>query len=64
MVLKFSQLFLHAYIPKTLDDDKNDEEHAQWIASGKDTDDLYYKTIARLKEALLRVQISSVFFCL
>ncbi|XP_054784000.1 uncharacterized protein LOC129290961 [Prosopis cineraria] len=52
-------VFVQAYIPKTLDDVKNAEEDVQRIASGKDTDDLYYKTTTGLKEALSRVQTSS-----
>lgn len=55
----FSRLLLQAYIPKTLDDVKNAEEDVQRITSGKDTEDLYYKTTTGLKVALSRVQLSS-----
>ncbi|KAF7826043.1 serine/threonine-protein kinase RIO1-like [Senna tora] len=51
-------VFVQSYIPKTLDDVKNAEEDVQRIASGKDTEDLYYKTTTGLKEALSRVQPS------
>ena len=50
--------FLQSYIPKTLDHVKNVEKDVIQITSGKDTGDLYYKTITGLKEALPKVQSS------
>ncbi|XVF11526.1 hypothetical protein REPUB_Repub08aG0035700 [Reevesia pubescens] len=51
-------VFVQSYIPKTLDHVKNVEEDVIRITSGKDTGDLYYKTITGLKEALPKVQSS------
>ncbi|XWS51412.1 hypothetical protein CRYUN_Cryun12cG0174000 [Craigia yunnanensis] len=51
-------VFVQSYIPKTLDHVKNVEEDVIRITSGKDTRDLYYKTITGLKEALPKVQSS------
>ncbi|CAK9170283.1 unnamed protein product [Ilex paraguariensis] len=45
-------VFVQSYIPKTLDNVKNAEEDVIRITSGKDTQDLYYKTITGLKQAL------------
>lgn len=38
---------------------KNAEEDVQLLTSGKDTGDMYYKTITGLKDALTKVQLSS-----
>ncbi|KHG14586.1 Serine/threonine-protein kinase rio1 [Gossypium arboreum] len=51
-------VFVQTYIPKTLDHVKNVEEDVIRITSGKDTGDLYYKTITGLKEALPKDQSS------
>ncbi|XWS60269.1 hypothetical protein CRYUN_Cryun07bG0022000 [Craigia yunnanensis] len=51
-------VFVQSYIPKTLDHVKNVEKDVIQITSGKDTGDLYYKTITGLKEALPKVQSS------
>ncbi|XP_022736061.1 serine/threonine-protein kinase rio1-like isoform X2 [Durio zibethinus] len=51
-------VFVQSYIPKTLDHVKNVEEDVIRLTSGKDTGDLYYKTITGLKEALPKVQSS------
>ncbi|MBA0735589.1 hypothetical protein Gogos_019424 [Gossypium gossypioides] len=53
-------VFVQTYIPKTLDHVKNVEEDVIRITSGKDTGDLYYKTITGLKEALPKDQSSPV----
>ncbi|XP_039025498.1 LOW QUALITY PROTEIN: serine/threonine-protein kinase rio1-like [Hibiscus syriacus] len=53
-------VFVQSYIPKTLDHVKNVEEDVIRITSGKDTGDLYYKTITGLKEALPKGQSSLV----
>ncbi|ESR53355.1 hypothetical protein CICLE_v10018838mg [Citrus x clementina] len=45
-------VFVQSYIPKTLDQVKNAEEDVIRITSGKDTGDMYYKTITGLKETL------------
>ncbi|CAI9095113.1 OLC1v1030974C1 [Oldenlandia corymbosa var. corymbosa] len=45
-------VFIQTFIPKTLDHVKNAEEDVQRITSGTDTDDMFYKTITGLKEAL------------
>lgn len=45
-----------SYIPKTLDDVKHAEEDVIRLTSGQDTQDMYYKTITGLKQALPRVQ--------
>ncbi|KAF5743693.1 Serine/threonine-protein kinase Rio1 [Tripterygium wilfordii] len=52
-------VFVQSYIPKTLDDVKNAEEDVIRLTSGKDTGDMYYKTITGLKDALSRVQSST-----
>ncbi|OMP08223.1 RIO kinase [Corchorus capsularis] len=52
-------VFVQSYIPKTLDHVKNAEEDVIRITSGKDTRDLYYKTITGLKEALPEIQPST-----
>ncbi|XP_021286104.1 serine/threonine-protein kinase rio1-like [Herrania umbratica] len=51
-------VFVQSYIPKALDHVKNAEEDVIRITSGKDTGDLYYKTITGLKEALPKVHSS------
>ncbi|KAJ0105821.1 hypothetical protein Patl1_18310 [Pistacia atlantica] len=51
-------VFVQSYIPKTLEHVKNAEEDVQRLTSGKDTGDMYYKTITGLKDALSRVQPS------
>ncbi|XVF54688.1 hypothetical protein PTKIN_Ptkin05aG0200900 [Pterospermum kingtungense] len=51
-------VFVQTYIPRTLDDVKNAEEDVIRITSGKDTGDLYYKTITGLKEALPKIESS------
>ncbi|KAK8690833.1 hypothetical protein V6N13_074359 [Hibiscus sabdariffa] len=53
-------VFVQSYIPKTLDHVKNVEEDVIRITSGKDTGDLYYKTITGLKQALPKGQSSTV----
>ncbi|KAM7483452.1 hypothetical protein LguiB_008035 [Lonicera macranthoides] len=45
-------VFVQSYIPKTLDDVKNAEEDVIRLTSGKDTKDMYYKTITGLNQAL------------
>ncbi|CAL1389115.1 unnamed protein product [Linum trigynum] len=45
-------VFVQAYIPKTLDDVKNAEEDVIRLTSGQNTEDMYYKTITGLKDAL------------
>ncbi|GAY31944.1 hypothetical protein CUMW_280880 [Citrus unshiu] len=45
-------VFVQSYIPKTLEQVKNAEEDVIRITSGKDTGDMYYKTITGLKETL------------
>ncbi|GKV13781.1 hypothetical protein SLEP1_g24761 [Rubroshorea leprosula] len=49
-------VFVQSYIPKTLGEVKNVEEDVIRITSGKDTEDMYYKTITGLKEALSKVK--------
>ncbi|XP_065873074.1 uncharacterized protein [Euphorbia lathyris] len=49
-------VFVQSYIPKTLDNVKNAEEDVIRITSGKDTGDMYYKTITGLKESLSKVE--------
>ncbi|XP_050232509.1 uncharacterized protein LOC126681139 [Mercurialis annua] len=48
-------VFMQAYIPKTLDHVKNAEEDVILISSGKDTSNMYYKTITGLDEALCKI---------
>lgn len=48
-----------SYIPKTLDSVKHAEEDVIRLTSGQDTEDMYYKTITGLKQALPRVQPAS-----
>lgn len=45
-------VFVQSFIPKTLDQVKDAEEDAFRLTSGKDTGDMYYKTITGLKSAL------------
>lgn len=45
-------VFMQSFIPKTLDHVKNVEADVMRITSGKDTGDMYYKTITGLKQAL------------
>ncbi|CAM8885350.1 unnamed protein product [Rhodiola kirilowii] len=45
-------VFVQSYIPKTLDHVRNVEEDVKKITSGQGTDDMYYKTITGLKQAL------------
>lgn len=45
-------VFVQSYIPKTLDQVKDAEEDAFRLTSGKDTGDMYYKTITGLKQTL------------
>ncbi|KAM7267717.1 hypothetical protein ACFE04_009883 [Oxalis oulophora] len=45
-------VFIQSYIPKRLDDVKNAEQDVIRITSGQDTQDMYYKTITGLKDAL------------
>lgn len=52
-------VFVQSYIPKTLEQVKDAEEDAFRLTSGKDTGDMYYKTITGLKEALNMNQTSA-----
>ncbi|XP_021755896.1 serine/threonine-protein kinase RIO1-like isoform X1 [Chenopodium quinoa] len=45
-------VFVQSFIPKTLEQVKDAEEDAFRLTSGKDTGDMYYKTITGLKSAL------------
>lgn len=45
-------VFVQSFIPKTLEDVKNAEQDVIRLTSGKDTTDMYYKTITGLKQAL------------
>ncbi|KAL9256189.1 Serine/threonine-protein kinase RIO1-like protein [Drosera capensis] len=49
-------VFVQSFIPKRLEQVKNAEEDAFRITSGKDTGDMYYKTITGLKHALTSTQ--------
>ncbi|XP_022994310.1 serine/threonine-protein kinase RIO1-like isoform X1 [Cucurbita maxima] len=52
-------VFVQSYIPKTLDSVKHAEEDVIRLTSGQNTEDMYYKTITGLKQALPRVQPTS-----
>lgn len=51
-------VFVQSFIPKTLEQVKDAEEDAFRLTSGKDTGDMYYKTITGLKETLCMTQAS------
>lgn len=51
-LLLFIYLALQSYIPKTLEHVRNVEEDVNKITSGQGTEDMYYKTITGLKQAL------------
>ena len=51
-LMSFSQFLVQSFIPKTLEDVKHAEEDVIRLTSGKDTTDMYYKTITGLKQAL------------
>jgi len=51
-------IYLQSFIPKTLEQVKDAEEDAFRLTSGKDTGDMYYKTITGLKGALSMTQAS------
>jgi RIO kinase 1 len=48
---------MQSYIPRTLDQVKDYERDMQRIASGKDTEGIYYQTIIGLKEDLSGVRL-------
>ncbi|KAL0535490.1 hypothetical protein IC582_029821 [Cucumis melo] len=52
-------VFVQSYIPKTLDSVKHAEEDVIRLTSGQDTEDMYYKTITGLKQALPIAQPTS-----
>lgn len=52
-------VFIQSYIPKTLDSVKNVEEDVIRITSGKDTGDMYYKTITGLHKTLTKDDANS-----
>lgn len=45
-------VFVQSYIPKTLEEVKDAEEDAFRLTSGKDTGDMYYKTITGLQQTV------------
>ncbi|XP_021844770.1 uncharacterized protein [Spinacia oleracea] len=49
-------VFVQSFIPKTLEEVKDAEEDAFRLTSGKDTGDMYYKTITGLKSAFNMTQ--------
>lgn len=51
-------VFVQSYIPKTLEQVKNAEEDVIRITSGKDTGDMYYKTITGLKETMSKPSLA------
>ncbi|GAB2240937.1 hypothetical protein Droror1_Dr00021455 [Drosera rotundifolia] len=53
-------VFVQSFIPKRLEQVKNAEEDAFRITSGKDTGDMYYKTITGLKHSLSSTQSVAV----
>ncbi|KAH7443225.1 hypothetical protein KP509_02G026500 [Ceratopteris richardii] len=50
-------VFVQSFIPRTLDQVKDYERDMQRIASGKDTEGIYYQTITGLKEDLSGVRL-------
>ncbi|KNA20895.1 hypothetical protein SOVF_048200 [Spinacia oleracea] len=52
-------VFVQSFIPKTLEEVKDAEEDAFRLTSGKDTGDMYYKTITGLKSAFSMTQTSA-----
>lgn len=51
-IVIFPPCLLQSFIPKALEDVKNAEQDVIRLTSGKDTTDMYYKTITGLKQAL------------
>lgn len=47
-----------SFIARALEHVKNVEADAIWITCDKDTEDMYYNTIAGLEQALSRVQVA------
>ncbi|XP_056171190.1 uncharacterized protein LOC115687937 isoform X2 [Syzygium oleosum] len=53
-------VFIQSYIPKTLDSVTNVEEDVIRITSGKDTGDMYYKTITGLHQSLAKEEANAI----